>query len=179
MNNNLKNISRFMSLVLRHKPEEIGIRLDEQGWVPLDELMEGLRRKGMTVDKALILQIVATNDKQRFALSEDQTRIRASQGHSLEVDLGLEPVAPPEILYHGTTSRFLENILQTGLKKQNRQYVHLSIHTDTAQAVGSRHGKPVILAIDAGSMHRDGFSFYLSENKVWLTLHVPPQYIRV
>jgi len=166
-----------MSLVLRHKPGGIGLQLDEHGWVSVQELIEKMNAKGMTVNTATINTIVATNDKKRFAFNQDKTMIRASQGHSIEVELNLPETIPPAVLYHGTTSRFLESILANGLQKQNRQHVHLSATIETATAVGSRHGKPVILTIGAKAMHEAGFKFYLSENKVWLTGSVPIQYI--
>ncbi|QEC41723.1 RNA 2'-phosphotransferase [Pseudobacter ginsenosidimutans] len=179
MEKNLKQISKFMSLVLRHKPETIGLHLDEQGWAAVDELIEKMNEKGAGVDKAIIRQIVDTNDKKRFAFNEDQSRIRASQGHSIDVDLGLEPVTPPDILYHGTAVRFLEAILQDGLLKQNRQHVHLTALKETAIAVGSRHGKPVVLEVNASEMTKAGYEFYLSANNVWLVEIVLPEYISV
>lgn len=166
-----------MSLVLRHKPDEIGLEMDEQGWVKVDELIIKMNQNGLRVDKDIINTVVETNDKKRFAFNTDKSLIRASQGHSIEVDLDLPVAVPPNILYHGTTSRFLDSILRTGLQKQNRQHVHLSVTIETAQAVGSRHGKPVILTINAKAMHEAGFKFYLSENKVWLTETVPVEYI--
>jgi putative RNA 2'-phosphotransferase len=178
MTTQLKHISKFLSLVLRHQPEEIGIQLNENGWVSVGELIERMNAKGIKVDFDTIENVVATNDKKRFAFNEDKTLIRASQGHSIEVELNLVAVAPPDILYHGTTVNYLDSILVTGLKKQNRQHVHLSATVDTAKAVGSRHGRPVILTIDARAMHEAGFQFYLSANKVWLTDSVPVQYIK-
>lgn len=166
-----------MSLVLRHKPDEIGLEMDDQGWVKVDELIIKMNQNGLRVDKDIINTVVETNDKKRFAFNTDKSLIRASQGHSIEVDLDLPVAVPPNILYHGTTSRFLDSILRTGLQKQNRQHVHLSVTIETAQAVGSRHGKPVILTINAKAMHEAGFKFYLSENKVWLTETVPVEYI--
>ena len=177
MESNLKNISKFMSLVLRHKPEEIGLDMNENGWVNLEELIAKMNQKGLIVNVELIARIVETNDKKRVAFNEDKTLIRASQGHSIDIELNLSPAEPPEILYHGTAERFLESILKTGLMKQSRQHVHLSAMVETARAVGVRHGKPVILTIQAGIMHHEGFKFYLSENKVWLTDNVPVQYI--
>lgn len=179
MEKNLKQISKFMSLVLRHKPETIGLHLDEQGWAAIDELIEKMNEKGAGVDKAIIRLIVDTNDKKRFAFNEDQSRIRASQGHSIDVDLGLVPVTPPDILYHGTAVRFLEAILQDGLLKQNRQHVHLTALKETAITVGGRHGKPVVLEVNAAEMAKAGFEFYLSANNVWLVEIVLPEYISV
>jgi putative RNA 2'-phosphotransferase len=177
MANQIKHISKLMSLVLRHKPEEIGLQLDEQGWANVDELISGINSKGIVVNLSIINEVVETNDKKRFAFNEDKTLIRASQGHSIEVDLALEETEPPAILYHGTAVKYVDSILQSGLRKQNRQHLHLSATVETARAVGSRHGSPVILVIDAKQMYGDGFKFYLSANKVWLTETVPVQYI--
>jgi len=177
MSKQLKHISKFMSLVLRHKPEEIGLQLDENGWVNVEELIEKINAKGIKVNKETIDEVVATNDKKRFAFNDDKTMIRASQGHSIEVELDLPATVPPDILYHGTATHFLESILKDGLQKQNRQHVHLSATMETAKSVGSRHGKPVILIINAKSMQHAGFKFYLSVNGVWLTNVVPIQYI--
>ncbi|HTE10413.1 MAG TPA: RNA 2'-phosphotransferase [Chitinophagaceae bacterium] len=177
MSQQLKHISKLMSLVLRHKPDEIGLQLDENGWAVVQELIEKINAKGIDINAETINNIVATNDKKRFAFNQDKTMIRASQGHSIEVELNLPEAIPPGILYHGTTDRFLESILANGLQKQNRQHVHLSATMETAAAVGSRHGKPVILTINAKSMHDAGYKFYLSANKVWLIDSVPFQYI--
>lgn len=166
-----------MSLVLRHQPEVIGLTLDENGWAHVNELIEKLNANGAAADIALIKEVVATNDKKRFAFNEDQTRIRASQGHSIAVELDLKETIPPEYLYHGTAERFLESILSTGLQKQSRQHVHLSATAETAIAVGGRHGKPVVLLIKAKEMHGNGYLFYLSENNVWLTDQVPVAFI--
>lgn len=177
MKNNLKQISKYLSLVLRHKPEELGITLDENGWADVQELISKMNLKGMEVDFGTLTQVVITNDKQRFAFNDDKTLLRASQGHSIEVNLDLLPIEPPEILFHGTTGRFLENILRSGILKQNRRHVHLSFTEETATAVGSRHGKPVILKVRAKLMSDAGHHFYLSENRVWLTDYVPPEFI--
>jgi putative RNA 2'-phosphotransferase len=175
MEKNLKSTSKFLSLVLRHKPEEIGLVLDENGWASVDELIEKINAKGNKIDIDLLNEIVETNDKKRFAFNDDKTKIRASQGHSIEIDL--QPSLPPDVLYHGTASRFVESILKEGLTKQQRQHVHLSEKLETATAVGARHGKPTILIIDAKQMHEDGFLFYKSENNVWLTDCVGVKYI--
>ncbi|MBN8786312.1 MAG: RNA 2'-phosphotransferase [Terrimonas sp.] len=177
MKSDLKHISKFMSLVLRHQPEKIGLQLDENGWTTTEELISKLNAHGITTDFSVIELVVATNDKKRFSFNESKTKIRANQGHSIDIELNLAPVTPPDILYHGTTSRFLESILKTGLQKQNRQHVHLSADETTAKAVGSRHGKPVILTVKAEEMVNDGRIFFLSENTVWLTDEVPVQYI--
>ncbi|HVT79478.1 MAG TPA: RNA 2'-phosphotransferase [Phycisphaerae bacterium] len=170
-------ISKFLSLVLRHKPEEIGITLDEHGWVDVTDLRIAMDRHGRTVSREELEHVVATNDKKRFAFSDDGTRIRASQGHSVEVDLKLEPVVPPEMLFHGTATRFVEAIRREGLKKMSRQHVHLSADEATASKVGVRHGKLVILRVKAGEMHRAGHAFYLSANGVWLVEAVGVEWI--
>lgn len=177
MKDQLKHISKFMSLVLRHKPEEIGLQLDENGWALVDELISKMNVKGIIVDHDIINRVVETNDKKRFAFSDDKTLIRASQGHSIDIELNLPEAVPPDVLYHGTTEKYLENIFKEGLRSQGRQHVHLSITVEIAKSVGSRHGKPVILSVNARAMHQAGFKFYLSENKVWLTDGVPAEYI--
>lgn len=174
---NPKQISKLLSLVLRHQPEVLGIQLDPHGWAKLDEIILQMQKKGMNVDQAMIEEVVASNDKQRFRLDLDQRRIRANQGHSIDIDLALEAVAPPPVLYHGTATRFIESIQEKGLIKGNRQHVHLSPDQTTAHMVGRRHGKPVILTIKAGEMQEAGFRFYLSVNGVWLTDHIPVAYI--
>lgn len=173
----LVKTSRFLSLVLRHKPESIGIALDAEGWAAVDELLAAAARHGHAIDRAALDEIVATNDKRRFAFSPDGQRIRASQGHTVQVDLGLAPVEPPELLYHGTVERFLDSIRSRGLLRGKRRHVHLSADRETAARVGRRRGRPVILIVDSGRMHRDGHAFYLSANGVWLTEAVPPKYI--
>lgn len=177
MSTQLKHISKFMSLVLRHKPEEIDLQVNENGWANVEELIEKINAKGIKVDKGTIDEVVATNDKKRFAFNDDKTMIRASQGHSIEVELDLPVTIPPDILYHGTATRFLESILTEGLQKQSRQHIHLSATIEAAIVVGSRHGKPVILTINAKAMQDAGCKFYLSANGVWLTDVVPVQYI--
>jgi putative RNA 2'-phosphotransferase len=172
-----EKISKFLSLVLRHKPREIGIVLDESGWVEVKTLLEAMGRHGRGVTRAELEEVVATNDKKRFAFSEDGLRIRASQGHSVEVDLGLTPSVPPEVLLHGTATRFLEAIRVEGLKPMSRQHVHLHEDRATAEQVGMRHGKPALLEVRAGEMHRAGRLFYCSANGVWLTEAVPVAFI--
>jgi putative RNA 2'-phosphotransferase len=169
--------SKFLSLILRHKPEEIGLILDPEGWADLDELIRLANAKGNALTRELVREIVASNDKQRFALSPDGLRIRANQGHSVHVDLKLEPQPPPDILFHGTATRFVASILEAGLRPGSRQHVHLSAGEDTAINVGSRHGKPVVLKVRAADMVRDGHRFYRSANGVWLTDLVPPGYL--
>ena len=171
-------ISKFLSLVLRHQPETIGIQLDEQGWVPVDILLKQLVAHGKNVSKEILDHVVAMNNKKRFAYNADETKIRANQGHSVEVDLNYIPQQPPAILYHGTAERSLESIFTTGLEKRSRHHVHLSSDVTTALAVGSRYGKPVLLIVAAGEMYTDGYSFYVSDNNVWLTDHVPVKYLK-
>lgn len=173
----LKHISKFLSLVLRHKPEQIGLTLDTSGWARVDELLEKMSSSGTPLDFATLQQVVHSNDKQRFAFNEDYTRIRANQGHTLQVNLEYKPQNPPALLFHGTVARFLEAIQTQGLQKMQRLHVHLSSDRNTALNVGGRRGKPVILKVDAARMYADGFTFYLSENGVWLCDEVPPQYI--
>lgn len=169
--------SKFLSLVLRHAPETIGLKLDENGWAQVNELIAAANRAGVHLDEKLLNDVVEQNDKKRFAFSEDGSRIRASQGHSIDIELALERVEPPAMLYHGTASRFIESIKEKGIIKGKRQHVHLSSNEDTATKVGSRHGKPVVLKIESGRMHNEGFEFFLSANGVWLTDSVPVQYI--
>jgi putative RNA 2'-phosphotransferase len=172
-------ISKFLSLVLRHKPEEIGIRLDGAGWVPVAELLNACHKYGFSLKEEELQQVVRSNDKQRFAFSEDGLRIRASQGHSVEVELAYQPLTPPEILYHGTATRYLDSIKEQGLVKGKRHHVHLSSDEATAVKVGARHGKAVVLIIESMQMHKDGFVFYQSENGVWLTEKVPITYMKL
>ena len=177
MDNRLVRISKFLSFTLRHQPEKIGLRLSDSGWAPVEQLIEAARRHGVEFTLEELQNVVANNDKKRFSLSEDGLWIRANQGHSIEVDLGYSPIAPPEILYHGTAERFLTSIRQQGLVKGKRHHVHLSADAVTAAKVGQRHGKPVVLRVEAGRMHLDGFVFYLSPNGVWLTESAPVQYL--
>lgn len=174
-----KSISKFLSLVLRHEPAKIGIELDEQGWIDVDVLLAALNRAGKRLTLGQLQEVVTTNDKQRFTFSEDQSRIRATQGHSVAVDLGYEPATPPEFLLHGTPEKSVAIILETGLKKMARHHVHLHHDRQTAGAVGQRRGKPVLLQIASGRMHADGYLFYVTPNQVWLTDEVPPQYVSI
>ena len=171
--------SKFLSYVLRHRPDEIGLTLDAEGWASVAELIEKSKSAGTVLTKELIEEIVRANDKQRFALSDDGSRIRAHQGHSVKVELNLPPREPPELLYHGTATRFLDAIRKEGLKAMSRQHVHLSPDEQTAHKVGQRHGKPVILTIKSGEMWRAGQLFFLSENGVWLTEKVETKYIEI
>jgi putative RNA 2'-phosphotransferase len=174
MNKNIIKISKFLSLILRHKPEEIGLQLDENGWAVISEIVE--KSNGRITDN-LLRQAVTTNEKQRFAISDDGQRIRANQGHSVKVELNLKEVTPHDVLFHGTATRFLKAILTNGLQKMDRNHVHLSGTLETASKVGQRHGKLAILIIDAAGMHRDGYPFYLSKNGVWLVDAVPTMYL--
>ena len=169
--------SKLLSYVLRHRPDSIGLALDSQGWAAVDDLLAQLGASGHELDRALLERVVDENDKQRFAFSADRTRIRASQGHSVAVDLALAPTAPPPVLYHGTASRFLKSILTEGLHAAARHHVHLSADVETAKRVGTRHGFPAVLRVDAARMHADGMVFYRSDNGVWLTNAVLPRYL--
>jgi putative RNA 2'-phosphotransferase len=172
-----KKTSKFLSLVLRHKPSTIGIELDKNGWVTVSMLLKALAAHGHSITINQLEELVETNDKKRFIIDSD--RIRANQGHSIDVELGLSPVAPPDMLYHGTATQFLDSILEKGLRKMKRHYVHLSSDIDTATKVGQRHGKPLILRIDARTMVENGITFYRSENGVWLVERVPKRYLEV
>lgn len=178
MNRRVVRLSKFFSYVLRHRPESIGLNLDRNGWASVDELLEASRRHGRTITRQQLDEVVATNDKQRFSFSPDRRRIRANQGHSIPVELALEPLQPPELLYHGTADRFVDLICRQGLMRQGRHHVHLSGDAETARRVGGRRGRPAVLTVEAGRMHRDGFIFYCSENGVWLTDSVPREYLR-
>ncbi len=169
--------SKFLSYVLRHPPAALDLTLDAHGWVDVDLLLERCRAHGRAISRALLTAVVADNAKQRFALSEDGARIRASQGHSVEVDLAYAPASPPATLFHGTTAAAVAAIRAGGLRKMTRHHVHLSPDTPTAIRVGGRRGKPVLLAVDAARMHADGHVFYVSANGVWLTEHVPAEYL--
>jgi putative RNA 2'-phosphotransferase len=169
--------SKFLSLILRHEPERVGLTLGEAGWVNVDDLLEAVNRNGPALTLDQLKHVVATSDKKRFAFSEDGRRIRANQGHSVEVDLQYPSQTPPEILYHGTATRFLEGIRKDGLQKMERHDVHLSAETKVTFQVGGRHGKPMLLIIRAGDMHRAGHVFRCSTNGVWLVNHVPPEFI--
>lgn len=169
--------SKFLSLLLRHKPDEIGLELSSDGWASISDLVDLTKNHKLPLTPELIRAVVRTSDKQRFLISPDGARIRANQGHSLSVNLGLASQPPPAHLYHGTASRFLNSIRENGLMKGQRQFVHLSLDTETAKRVGMRHGTPVILLVAAHRMHDDGFEFFVSENGVWLTDHVPAKYL--
>jgi putative RNA 2'-phosphotransferase len=174
-----RRTSKLLSYVLRHRPAEAGITLDLQGWVAIDALLAGLAARGTVLTRADLDRIVAADSKRRYAYSEDGARIRANQGHSVDVELGYEPATPPPLLYHGTALRNLDSILATGLDRRERHHVHLSATIATARQVGARHGRPVVLHVDAARMHADGFAFFVTANGVWLVERVPPAYLRV
>jgi putative RNA 2'-phosphotransferase len=177
MDRALVRTSRFLSKVLRHAPESVGLRLDDAGWVEVDDLLAAAERAGVPLDRPTLERVVAENDKQRFALSADGLRIRASQGHSVPVELGLAPAVPPDVLFHGTADRNLDSIRAQGLVPGRRTHVHLSPDEATAVTVGRRHGRPVVLQIQSGEMHRAGHAFFRSDNGVWLTAAVAPEHI--
>ena len=177
MRPDLVKTSQFLSYVLRHEPGAIGLVLDAHGWADVDDLVAKAHASGTPLDRDGIAAAVATNDKQRFALSPDGLRIRANQGHSVAVDLALAPTTPPDVLYHGTATRFLDSIRAQGLVAGQRQHVHLSADRDTATRVGARHGAPVVLVVDARAMHAAGIAFLCSDNGVWLADAVAAQYL--
>lgn len=169
----LVGLSKFLSLVLRHDPGAIGIVLDAQGWTDIAVLLDKAAVTGKAIARADFDLVVSLNDKRRFSLSEDGRRIRAAQGHSVDVELALTPVTSPPPLYHGTATRFLDAILREGLKPQSRRHVHLSGDVETARTVGRRHGRPVVLRIDVAAAIARGVPFYRADNGVWLTTEVP------
>lgn len=170
----MKSTSKFLTLILRHKPQIIGIELDEHGWADVGELIR--RVKGL--DFATLEQIVATDEKRRYSFSADKKLIRANQGHSIPVDVELEELKPPQILYHGTAERFSASIMAQGLLKMSRLYVHLSSDIETAIKVGRRHGTAKIFLVESLKMFGDGYKFFRSVNGVWLTEHVPAKYLK-
>jgi putative RNA 2'-phosphotransferase len=173
----LITVSKYLAKYLRHAPHELGLTLQPGGWVPVDDLLAAAKCNGFPISYDELVECVETNDKRRFAFDGTGELIRANQGHSVEVDLRLEERVPPEVLYHGTAGRFLPSILENGLDKGKRHHVHLSMDVETARKVGARRGKPVILEVAAGRMHRDGHTFFLSANGVWLTDAVPPGFL--
>lgn len=173
-----KRISKFLSLVLRHKPETIGIELDNQGWTEINVLLQKMNQAGRTIDREILNEVVRTNSKQRFAISSCGSRIRANQGHSLDVDLAYQASTPPDCLYHGAPHHAVEMIDAEGLKKMQRHHVHLNDRLEPCVHVAQRRGRPVIYQIQSKQMHQDGHEFYLSANGVWLTDHVPAQYLQ-
>jgi putative RNA 2'-phosphotransferase len=171
-------ISKTLSYWLRHRPDEASLTLDAQGWTSVDDLLAALVAQGMPGDIDTLLAVVETSDKQRFELAADLSRIRARQGHSVNVELALDPREPPAALYHGTVERFLDAIMAEGLSKMRRHHVHLSPDIETATRVGARRGKPVVLVIDGQAMRAEGLVFYVTENNVWLTNNVPARFLR-
>ena len=172
-----KKLSKFLSHVLRHRPDAIGLCLDEAGWAEITELVEKARTIGFNLTSTLIQRIVVSSDKQRFSISSDGRRIRANQGHSIAIELGLPEMEPPNILYHGTARRKLAAIRSQGISRGKRNHVHLSADIYSAVRVGSRHGQPAVLTVLAAKMYQTGSRFYRSENGIWLTEHVPPEYL--
>lgn len=170
-------LSIFLSLVLRHKPDAAGIFLDEHGWTNVEDLINGIKNTGRNINMPILEDIVETDSKQRYSFNEDKTLIRANQGHSVPVDVNLEKLKPPKFLYHGTADRFLNSIMEEGLKPMNRLYVHLYTDIETAIRVGKRHGNPVVLKIHSNQMYEEGCIFYLSKNGVWLTRDVQIKYL--
>lgn len=171
------SLGRFISLVLRHEPSAAGIVLDAEGWADVDELIHGICNTGRKLDMETLERIVRENNKQRYSFNEDKTKIRANQGHSINVVINMKIMSPPEVLYHGTSEAFIESIKEKGISKMSRQYVHLSKDMDTAVKVGSRHGKPAVLVIDTAKMSADGFVFRISENGVWQSDDIPWKYV--
>ena len=170
-------LSKFLSLILRHQPDAIGLELDSQGWASIEQLIDKANVAGTKFGRTELQHVVETSDKKRFSVSADGLRIRAAQGHSVSVELGLSPKEPPPVLFHGTATRFVAAILEQGLRPQARQQVHLSLDEETARRVGARHGKPYIFKVDALAMHVSGMKFYLAVNGVWLTDRVPPEFL--
>lgn len=170
-------LSKFLSLILRHRPELIGLTLDSQGWANIEELLTGARAHGVPLTHARLVDLVAQSDKQRFAVSDDGQRIRAQQGHSLAIDLSLNPQTPPGRLFHGTATRSIHAIRREGLRPGQRQYVHLSASAATALNVGQRHGAPVVITVRALAMHDQGYPLLLTANGVWLTRSVPAEFL--
>lgn len=172
-----KRMSKFLSYVLRHQPDAVGLELDRAGWAPVDVLLVRATENGQTISHEQLLEVVETNDKRRCELSVDGAMIRARQGHSVPVQLGYEVVEPPELLYHGTAARNLASIRAEGLSRGKRHHVHLSTDRELMRKVGQRHGRPVLLSVEARRMHEAGYRFYRTGNDVWLTEHVPPEFI--
>lgn len=169
--------SKFLSLVLRHKPQAAGLTLDRNGWVAVEDLLAGCKRAGRNIDTTMLACVVAENNKQRFEFNADGTRIRARQGHSVEVDLGYMPQEPPEFLYHGTPVGKVQSIQTMGILKMRRHAVHMSPDRKTAEIVGARRGAYAVLTIRAKDLHATGQRFYITPNRVWFTEHVPPEFI--
>lgn len=175
----LEKISKYLSYHLRHHPDKLGLKLEPGGWVGVDDLLDAAEKDKFPLSYRELKEVVANNDKKRFSFDATETRIRANQGHSVKVDLQLEPVVPPDVLYHGTSQSSVKSILEEGLRKMSRHHVHLSANIATARNVGSRRGRPVIFAVDARTMQREGYLFYRSDNGVWLVDLVPPNYLKL
>ncbi len=175
---NIIKISKYLSMILRHRPQAAGIELDAHGWADIDELLAGMQKRYPLFDREMLEQIVARDEKQRYAFDETHARLRANQGHSIQVDVELQEKKTPDVLWHGSAGRFDHAIRREGLKPMSRLYVHLSKDIETALKVGKRHGEPVVYAVDTKAMVKDGYHFYLSANNVWLTRSVPPHYLR-
>ncbi|HBF7642493.1 TPA: RNA 2'-phosphotransferase [Clostridioides difficile] len=172
-------LSIFISLILRHKPETIGIKLDDYGYADVNELIEKINNTGRNINIEILEQIVKEDNKQRYSFNEDRSKIRANQGHSINVNVELRELEPPRFLYHGTATRFLDNIKKEGIISKSRLYVHLSNNIDTAVQVGKRHGIPIVLKINAGKMYENDYKFYLSENNIWLCEYIPFKYVEI
>ncbi|EOE7167605.1 RNA 2'-phosphotransferase [Clostridioides difficile] len=172
-------LSIFISLILRHKPETIGIKLDDYGYADVNELIEKINNTGRNINIEILEQIVKEDNKQRYSFNEDRSKIRANQGHSINVNVELRELEPPRFLYHGTATRFLDNIKKEGIISKSRLYVHLSNDIDTAVQVGKRHGIPIVLKINAGKMYENDYKFYLSENNIWLCEYIPFKYVEI
>ena len=170
-------LSKFLSYILRHSPESIGINLDTNGWANVDELLAKTNSQVKNIDIKYLEFVVDTDSKKRFSFNKEKTKIRANQGHSLNINLDYRPSVPPEFLYHGTALKNMESILKNGIEKSARQHVHLSMDRSTAMKVGQRHGKPIVLKILSEIMNAAGYEFYLSKNNIWLTEYVPAAYI--
>jgi len=177
MNNSLVKYCKFLSLLLRHNPDAAGITLDHAGWADVNEILSACEARGFPKGLEVLQEVVDTNEKQRFGFSQDGSKIRARQGHSIAVDIGLQAITPPVTLYHGTADRFVTSILTEGIQSGRRQHVHLSVDIATARKVGQRHGRPVILKVDAAGMHQEGYAFFCSDNGVWLTNEVPIRFV--
>lgn len=175
----ITGISKFLSYILRHHPEAIGLELDRHGWAHIDSLINKARQEGKNLSRDKLQEVIESGTKNRFAISGDRKYIRAGYGHSIDIDLSLSPEMPPEMLYHGTARKNLENIRKQGLQSGSRNFVHLSLHKHDAVSVGGRHGEPVVLSIAAKKMHGSGFPFYQSESEpgIWLVDEVPPEFI--
>jgi len=175
----LKSLGKFLSLILRHKPEVAGIKLDKNGWASVDDLIEGVTDKGREIDLPILEMLVATDEKQRYSSNDDKTAIRANQGHSVKVDLELEPIKPPKILFYGTVDRYIESIMRKGLEPQSRNHIHLSETEASVFDEGERQNDSIVFKIFSGAMYRDGHHFFQSANGVWLVEKVPNKYLDI